>query len=302
MRRFLTTIIVLAVIGGGWAALKWLMPAEHEAAEEKIATEVAVQVAKVARVTLRARVDTYGTVEPEPAGGGKPAGAASLSAPAAGIVMAVPVKEGESVKAGAVIVRLDDRIALAQVEKARHALVFAEQQMARQNRLKAGEGTSEKAIQEAAQQLAAARAELAAAQAQLALVQLASPLDGIVARIHVQPGQTVEPNTVVAEIVDPGRLVITAHVPAAEAPTVRPGQPAELIADRNSNNVARGVVLFVSPQVDAKTATTLVRVAAPANAGLRPGQFVQVRIITEERAGRLAVPREAVYTLSLIHI
>ena len=289
-------MIVLAVIGGGWAALKWLKPAEHAAAEEKIATEVSVQVAKVARVTLRARVDAYGTVEPEPAGGGKPAGAASLSAPAAGIVMAVPVKEGERVKAGSVIVKLDDRIALAQLEKAKHALAFAEQQMARQNKLKAGEGTSEKLMQEAAQQLAVAKTELAIAQGQLALVQLASPLAGIVARINVQPGQTVEPNTVVAEIVDPGRLVVTANVPAAEAATLKPGQAAELFANRASGSAARGTVLFVSPQVDAKTATTLVRVAVAADTGLRPGQFVQVRIVTEERAGKLAVPREAVYT------
>ncbi|MFA6563483.1 MAG: efflux RND transporter periplasmic adaptor subunit [Verrucomicrobiia bacterium] len=296
MKRFLTTIIVLAVIGGGWAALKWLKPAEHGSEEEKVTTEVAVQVAKVARVTLHARVDTYGMVEPEPAGGGKAAGAASLSAPVTGIVMAVPVKEGERVKAGAVIVKLDDRIALAQVEKAGHALTFAELHMARQNKLKAGESTSEKAMQEAAQQLAAAKAELAAAQGQLALVQLASPLDGVVARINVQPGQTVEPKTVVAEVVDVGRLVVTANVPAAEAATLKPGQAAELLVDRGSSNAARGTVLFVSPQVDAKTATTLVRVAVAADTGLRPGQFVHVRIVTEERAGKLAVPREAVYT------
>jgi hypothetical protein len=58
--------------------------------EAKAPTEVAVQVAKVTRVTLRARVDAYGTVEAELAGGGKPAGAARLSAPTAGIVTAVP--------------------------------------------------------------------------------------------------------------------------------------------------------------------------------------------------------------------
>jgi len=289
--------VCLALIGLAAGAVVFTGCKPGESAEEgKTATEVAVQVAKVARVTLRARVDAYGTVEPEPAGGGKPAGAAALSAPAVGVVMAVPVKEGERVKAGAVVVRLDDRIALAQLDKAKHALAFAEQQMARQNKLKAGEGTSEKALQEAAQQLAAAKAELAAAQGQLALVQLASPLDGIVARINVQPGQTVEPNTVVTEVVDPGRLVVTASVPAAEAAALKPGQAAELIADRSSANAARGTVLFVSPQVDAKTATTLVRVAVAAETGLRPGQFVHVRIVTDERAGKLAVPREAVYT------
>jgi membrane fusion protein, multidrug efflux system len=265
-------------------------------AEEKAPTEVAVQVGKVTRVTLRARVDTYGTVEAEPAGGGKPAGAARLSAPAPGIVMAVPVKEGERVAAGSVVVKLDDRVALAQVEKARHAVEFAGQQMARQNQLKTVEGTSEKTIQETAQLLAAAQAELAAAQAQLALVHLTTPLAGVVARVCVQPGQTVDPNTVVAEVIDPARLVATVNVPAAEAALLKAGQPAELLAEPGPSAPAQGKVQYVSPQVDARTATVLVRISVPPEAGLRSGQFVHVRVTTEERAGKLAVPREAIYT------
>jgi len=219
-----------------------------------------------------------------------------LSAPAAGIVMAVPVKKGERVEAGAVIVKLDDRVALAQAEKARHAVEFAGQQMARQHTLKSIEGTSEKSLQEAAQQLAAAKSELAAAQAQLALVQLTTPLAGVVARIHVQPGQTVEPNTVVAEVVDPTRLVVTANVPAKEAITLKVAQRAELLGDRGSEMTATGQVFFIGPQVDVTTDTTLVRASVPPDAGFRLGQFVRVRIITEERADKLAVPREAVYT------
>lgn len=264
--------------------------------EQKTSTEVAVQVGKVARVTMRARVDAYGTVEAEPAGGGKPAGAARLSTPTANIVMAVPVKEGDRVEAGTVVVNLDDRVALAQVEKAKHAVEFAEQNLARQSKLKAIEGTSEKTLQEAAQQFASARADLAAAQAQLAQVQLASPISGIIARINVQPGQTVEPGTVVAEIIDPARLVATVHVPVAEAVRVKPGQSAELLSGQSGNGTAEGKVVYVSPQADDKTATVLVRVSVPQEAGLRAGQFVHVRIVTEERTGRLAVPREAVYT------
>jgi membrane fusion protein, multidrug efflux system len=283
---FLALLLPALLVGCG---------ARHEE-EEKTTTEVAVQVGKVTRLTLRARVDAYGTVDAEPAGGGKPAGVARLSAPAAGIVMAVPVKEGERVKAGAVIVRLDDRVALILVEKARRAVQFAEQQVARQNKLKAVDGTSEKFMEEAAQQLAAAQSELAAAQAQVALVQLTAPLAGIVARINVQPGQAVDPATVVAELIDPARLVATINVPAAEAALLKAGQPAELVAERRAKAASQGEVLYVSPQVDAKTATVLARVSVPPEAGLRFGQFLHVRIITEERAGKLAVPREAVYT------
>ncbi len=262
--------------------------------DDKIATEVAVQVGKVTRANLRGYVEAYGTVEPELAGGGKPGGAARLAAPAAGVVLSVPVKEGQQIDAGTVVVRLDDRFAGAMAEKARHALEFAEQQSERQKKLAAVDGTSQKSIQETAQLLAAARAELAAAQAQLAQVQLASPLKGVVARINVQPGQTVEPNTIVAEILDPSRLVVTVNVPADEAAQLKNMQPAQIFIARADEPAAAGTISFISPEVDTRTGAVFVRLTIPPATGLRSGQFVRARIVTEERDDCLAVPQESV--------
>ncbi len=278
-RNLLSVFTTLATVGA--LSLTGCKPGGAEE-DQKVVTEVAVQVAKVTRTTLRAHIEAYGTVEPEPAGGGQPAGAARLAAPVAGVVMAVPAKEGERVEAGAVIVKLDDRLALS-------SLALAEQQFERQKKLRTVEGTSEKAFQEANQQVAAARA-------QLALVQLTTPLAGVVARINVQPGQAVDINTVVAEVVDLSRLVLTAGVPASEASALKVGQVAEIFAENSDKPVATGSVSFVSPSVDAKTGTALVRVTVPKDAGLRSGQFARVRIVSEERAGRLAVPIESVVT------
>lgn len=292
-RNLLSVFATLAMVGA--LSLTGCKPGGAEE-EQKVVTEVGVQVAKVTRTTLRARIEAYGTVEPEPAGGGKPAGAARLAAPVAGVVMAVLAKEGERVEAGALIVKLDDRVAVALADKAKHTLEFAEQVVERQNKLKAVAGTSEKTVQEAVQQLATARAELAAAQAQLALVQLTTPLSGTVARINVQPGQAVDLNTIVAEVVDLSRLVLTAGIPASEASALKVGQVAEIFIEHSDKAVATGSVSFVSPLVDAKTGTALVRVTVPKEAGLRPGQFARVRIVSEERAGRLAVLVESVVT------
>ena len=51
---------------------------------------------------------------------------------------------------------------------------------------------------------------------------------------------------------------------------------------------------FISPLVDQRTGSVLVRVALPEDAGLRSGQFVRARIVTEELTGRLVVPRDSV--------
>jgi RND family efflux transporter MFP subunit len=259
------------------------------------ATEVAVQVGTVVKADLRVRVEAYGTVEPEPAKAGMPSGGAKLAAPIAGIVAAVDVAEGHHVKAGDVVVRLDDRIAQAAVEKAQHALNFAQEVADRRNRLVTVGGISMQLKQEADEALAAARAEVAAALAATAQVRLASPLDGVVTRINVQPGQSVDLNTMVAEIIDLKRLVVTVNVPADEVPPVLSGQSAEIFGDHdNGNPIVTGTVSFVSPAIDPKTASAPVRLSLPAESGLRPGQFVRVRIVTAELKGRLAVPRESV--------
>jgi membrane fusion protein, multidrug efflux system len=116
----------------------------------------------------------------------------------------------------------------------------------------------------------------------------------MVARINVQPGQSVDLNTVVAEIVDLKRLVATVHVPAEEAVPLKVGQTAEIFITGNVKAATTASVLFVSPSVDLRTAAAPVRLVLPDDSGLRPGQFVRARITTEELTGRLAVPRESV--------
>jgi len=286
--RLLSAILGVAVLGLGGCS--GAVPKE----EEKVDTEVAVQVGTVTKADLRARVEAYGMVEPEPAKTGHPGGGAKLAAPIAGIVVAMHVVEGQSVKAGDVVVELDDRMAQAAVDKARHILVFAQQVADRQGRLLTFGGTTLQAKQDAEQRLAAARAELAAAQAAIAQVQLATPLDGVVARINVQPGQSVDLNTVVAEVIDLKRLVATVSVPTDEAVQLKVGQSADIYADNARKPATTASVSFVSPSVDLKTGAAPVRLALPEESGLRPGQFVRARIVTEELTGRLVVPRESV--------
>jgi len=56
---------------------------------------------------------------------------------------------------------------------------------------------------------------------------------------------------VVAEVIDPARLVVTASVPAREAIALKAGQRAELVGGGQSERAAAGQVYFIGPQVDA---------------------------------------------------
>jgi RND family efflux transporter MFP subunit len=290
MKKTVFIIIVLAAVAG-LAWLVWFKPAQHEEEEKKPDTEVAVHVGKITRATLRGYVTAYGMVEPEPPGE-RPAAGARMAPSVAGVVTGVKCAEGQRVEKGAVLFQLDSRAADVAADKARKASEFAEKNFERQTKLLQVEGTSQKTLLEAEQALAAARNELAAAQTQQTLLQVQAPFSGTVTRVNVKPGEAVDLTATLAELVDLDRLVVSANVPSGELPALKTGQPAEVLAEKSATPV-RGAVVTISPQVDAKTGTATVRVALPANSGLRPGQLVTLRIVSEEHKDRLAVPIES---------
>jgi membrane fusion protein (multidrug efflux system) len=226
-RRQITTRLVIVAVAA--AAIIALIRSHKSSAgeEEEITTDVAVHVGTVSRATLRRYVTAYGTVEPVPPGDGQPAAGADLSAAVGGILTEINCTEGQRVERGALLFRLDTRLAEVAVANAEKALRFAQETYERQQKLLAADATSEKAFQEAELQLSAARNELATAKTELSLLEIRAPLAGTVVGIKARLGQTVEPNTVLAQIVDLDRLVVTAQVPSREAGLLKPGQPVD---------------------------------------------------------------------------
>ncbi len=277
------------------------LPAAAEEETAAAATDVAVQVGKITRATVHAYVIAYGMVEAEPANANQPAAGARVASPIAGVVATALAVEGQRVEKGAVLFRLDSRVLDVAVERAKLSVEFAEKAVARQQRLLQAGGTSQKLIEEAQQQLDTSRSELANAQAQRALQTITAPLSGTVVRVHARPGEAVDLTTVLAELVDLQRLVVTANVASGELAALRIGQPAEISPEpapttdhSAAPTAAHGTLSRIGTQLDPRTAAAPVRVSLSADSGLRLGQFVRVRILVEERRNRLVVPIESV--------
>lgn len=338
-QRFIVPVAVLALVVSGCKH-------DEEKKEGKVVTEVAVETAKITRATLHSYVEGFGTVEPEPASADRGAASVRLAAPTPGVVAEVPAVEGQRVAKGARLFTLDDRVAKAAVERAKHNVAkaeqgiiraqklvektrpavaktlegvkFAELTLTREQMLLKQENTSAKKVQDAEQLVASAKAELAAAQAdlaaasaepasaqaelavarselvsaetQLSLLHVEAPFAATVVRVNAKPGEVVDSTAILAELMDLDRLVVSAQIPSTEAGGVKLGQSVELGRDKPVS----GKVVFIHSQTDAKTDTVLVRVAVPVGAGLRPGQFVNVRVESEARPDRLAVPVESI--------
>jgi membrane fusion protein (multidrug efflux system) len=261
-------ILTLAAICGGIilsGAIRVFADADDApATEEKVATIVSVQTGKITSATLHGYVQGFGTIEPAPATPGQPAAGAQLSAPSAGIVAKVNVVEGQSVTNGEVLVDLSSPALRAEVE--------------RQKKLYAQQNTSLKNLQEA--------------EAQLELFRVTAPLSGTVVRVNVKPGQAVDLTTIVAEVMDLNRLAVSAEIPSAEAKDLKSGEALEVL----SEPPVATEILFVSPSVNKDNDTVLVRALLPKDSGLRPGQFVSLRIVTAVHTNCLAAPIESLVT------
>ncbi len=261
-------ILMLAAMCGGiilLGAIRVMADADgNSTADEKAVTEVAVQVGKITSATLHGYVEGYGTIEPAPATADQPAAGAQLAAPSAGVVTKVDVLEGQHVEKGDVLVELNSQAAEAEVE--------------RQKKLYAQQNTSLKNLQEA--------------EAQLAMAQITAPLSGTVARVNVKPGQAVDLTTIVAEVMDLNRLAVSVEIPSAEANDLKTGNPVEVL----TTSPVTSELLFISPNVNKDNDTVLVRALLPQKSGLRPGQFVSLRIVTAVHTNCLAAPVESVVT------
>lgn len=276
--------------------------AAGENATPEAAHEVTVTVVPVTRMTLHGYVTGWGKVDPESATRGNPPANAAIAAPTAGLVTAILCSEGERVRQGATLFRLDSRIADVAVERAKQAVRFAEGLVERQEQLGPGQATSQRAYQEAKQQLTAAQSELTTADVQRRLLDVTAPIDGTVMRINAKLGDAVDPSKVLAEIIDLSRLVANTAIRSVDARQVKAGQRIELSpgaspgvvsADAGAPRIT-ATIEYIASQVDSATDTVLVRARVPVTSGLRPGQFVNVSIAVDERPNRLAVPIESV--------
>ena len=265
-------IIGLVVVCGGLAIAALIKIKSHTAtteSDEATPTIVSVQVGALKRMTLHSYVTGYGTVGPAPATAEQPAAGAPLAAPVAGIVTRVNVIEGQHVEKGDVLVELNSGAATVD---------YAGQEVERQKKLYAQQNTSLRNLQNA--------------EAQLALLRVSAPLSGTVTRLNVKPGAAVDVNTVVAEVMNLNRLAVSAAIPASEATAIKAGQAVQVL----TRPPVTTTLSFVSPVVDTNNGTVLARTALPADSGLRPGQFVQLRVVTAVHADCLAAPGESVVT------
>ena len=221
-----------------------------------------------------------------------------------GEIRQVLADEGERVRAGQVLARLDGDKLRLEVALNEATMRKLERDYNRNLELQQKGLVSATAIDNLKYELEAAKANWELARLQLSYCDIRSPIDGTVTqRLDVvKVGNTVTPVGGVIEsgqsslfvVEDLDTLMLRVNVPERELAKLSVGQVAQLTFDAVPNHVFEGKIELISPYVSADTATFTVRIRVTKTDGLlRPGMFARVAIVYERKPDALQIPRTA---------
>jgi len=225
-----------------------------------------------------------------------------------GELQGLSVREGDPVRAGQVLGRIEPtefdarlRQARQQAQAAKAQVDIAQRTHANNQALVAQGFISGTALAASQANLAAAQATYDAAKAasevaakSLADTVLRAPISGQIAQRLAQPGERVGVDARIVEIVDLRQLEVEVALPAADALQVKPGQPASLHVDGSNTPIAARVAR-ISPSATAGSRAVLVYLAIDSGVVLRQGLYMQGSLVVGQLNANV-VPLSAVRT------
>lgn len=220
-------------------------------------------------------------------------GESQVVAKTSGVALNVLVEEGQQVRAGQPLVRLDPdraRLAVAQTEAQMRKL---ENSYRRSQQLVAQQMISANDVDQIKYDLENMRAQHRLASLELSYTTVLAPISGVIASRSIKDGNFVQINTPIFRIVDISQLEATLNVPERELATLKSGQPALLAVDALPGKTFTGKVDRVAPVVDSGSGTFRVVLAFGSEGVLQPGMFGRIKIDYDQRADALVVPRSA---------
>jgi len=193
----------------------------------------------------------------------------------------LPVYEGAAVKKGEVLVRLDRRLLIAQMEKATAARRLAEADLERIKKLARKRITTQEKMDQAETRYSVAQAEETLVRTRLAYSEIAAPFDGIVTERRVEPGDVAPTHTHLLTLIDPNTLYTKVSVSELMLPRLKVGDAAEVRIDALGDKVWTGKIRRIHPTVDPRTRQGIVEVALdPVPPGARAGQLCRITLRT----------------------
>lgn len=214
----------------------------------------------------------------------------------AGALTAVNVEEGDVVRTGQVIARMDDREVRAEVARAEAELQLARSAFERAEELRKEQVVTAAEFERDRAAYEAARAELEQLRTRLDYASIEAPITGVVTEKRVEEGDVVAPQSRLFAIADISTLVVQVPVSELDVAGLREGQAVTLALDAVPGRTFGGRIRRIFPTADTASRLVPVEIALGPEAEriARPGFLARVQLALEARDSVLVIPAAAV--------
>jgi membrane fusion protein (multidrug efflux system) len=218
----------------------------------------------------------------------------TLGAELSGTVREITFDSGQSVRRGAVLVRLDTSTEEAQLVSARAEATLARLALDRARSLRQGDVNTPADLEASEARAAQANAAVAALEATIAKKTIRAPFDGRIAIRQVELGQVVTPGTPLASLQSVDPTYVDFWLPQQALAALQVGQQVQLKTDTYPGSTWEGRLDTINPEIDAATRNVRLRATfRNADGRLRPGMYAGVEVLSARRTPVLLVPATA---------
>lgn len=217
-----------------------------------------------------------------------------LIAEASGKVTSIRFEEGARVRAGQLLLTVNDAELQAERRRLEYRLQLAQDRKTRQARLLEKGGVSQEEYDAIANEVSVLEAELDLVEAQIEKAKVRAPFDGTIGLRTVSEGSYISPQTPITTLQSLDPIKLDLSVPEQYASRIESGQSLRFTV-RGSDDTFEATVYAVEPQIAPDTRTLPLRARAE-NAGgqLRPGAFADAELRLGTVSDALMVPAFAV--------
>lgn len=216
----------------------------------------------------------------------------SITSRISGYIRKLSVREGDSVKAGEVLVRVDPVNARQGLVQAEADLADAKADMNRYEELFKAGAVSKQQLDRVNLRYKVARSQVEQARNQLGYAEVRSPVDGVVVEKRLSKGDLASPGAAILVLEDPASLLVETHVSDQFVSGIHTGDEVEIEVS-SLKQAFSGVVRQVVQAADAVSHQFLIKIALQAREDVHPGMYAQVGFKINSRKG-LQVPVAAV--------
>ena len=212
-----------------------------------------------------------------------------------GVIEELPVRQGERVERGDLVIRLEAEDKEAAVRMAESLVTQRQAEADAAERLVSSGNAPRLQADQARATLATARSQLEGAKAELAQYSIYAPYNGVVDRVPVQRGSTILAGAEVATLINLDPLLAIGEVSERDLRYLKPGNTAKIrLVD---GTVTEGTLRYVSRDASPATRTFRIEVAIPnADKKLPAGMTAEITLLADA-TDSVVLPRSVV-TLS----